>query len=106
VAERFLDAHYVKIDLGAAEALTGGVAGKKLADERRLVGESAIDESTRQPNVYYRFVEERPAGDDRSHLIYRATFAVEGADTFDRRILLVLQRSDGSWKVVNFEEFE
>jgi hypothetical protein len=106
VAERFLDAHYVKIDLVAAEALTGGVAEKKLGDERRLVGENAIDESTRHPNVYYRFVEERDAGADRAHLIYVATFAVDGADTFDRRILLVLQRSEGNWKIVNFEEFE
>ena len=106
VAERFLDAHYVKIDLAAAEALTGGVAGKKLGDERRLVGENAIDETTRHPHVYYRFVEERAAGAERAHLVYVATFAVDGADTFDRRILLVLQRSEGSWKIVNFEEFE
>ena len=106
IAERFLDAHYVKIDLAAAEELTGGVAGKKLGDERRLVGENAIDEATRQPHVYYRFVEERAAGADRAHFVYVATFAVDGADTFDRRILLVLQRSEGSWKIVNFEEFE
>ena len=106
-AERFLDAHYVKIDLDAATALTTGVAEKKLQDERRLVGQQFIDETTRQPTVYYRFLEERSeAGGDRSHLVYRATFAVDGADTFDRRILLVLQRADGGWKIVNFEEFE
>jgi hypothetical protein len=106
VAERFLDAHYVKIDLAAAEALTVGVAERKLGDERKLVEGQAIDDSTRQPHVYYRFVEERPAGAERSHLVYRATFAVDGADTFDRRILLVMQRGDTGWKIVNFEEFE
>ena len=106
VAERFLDAHYVRIDLAAAEALTVGVAEKKLGDERKLVEGQAIDEGTRQPHVYYRFIEERPAGAERSHLVYRATFAVDGADTFDRRILLVMQRDDTGWKIVNFEEFE
>ena len=106
VAERFLDAHYVSIDLAAAEALTVGVAEKKLGDERKLVEGQAIDEGTRQPHVYYRFVEERPAGAERAHLVYRATFAVDGADTFDRRILLVMQHGDTGWKIVNFEEFE
>jgi hypothetical protein len=106
VAERFLDAHYVKIDLAAAAALSSGVAERKIVEERRLVGEQAIDEATRQPNVYYRFVEERPDGSERSHIVYRATFAVAGADTFDRRILLMLQRQGESWKIVNFEEFE
>jgi hypothetical protein len=106
VAERFLDAHYVKIDLGAAAELSAGLAEKKIVEERRLVGEQAIDEATRQPNVYYRFVEERTDGAERSHFVYRATFAVEGADTFDRRILLMLKRQDGGWKIVNFEELE
>ena len=106
VAERFLDAHYVQIDLPAAEALTVGVAKRKLADERRLVSGQAIDEGTRKPTVYYALVEERPDGEAGSHFVYRATFTVDGADEFDRRILLSLRRETDGWRVANFEEFE
>lgn len=105
-AERFLDAHYVRIDRPTAEAIAVGVASKKLADERRLVEGQSIDEATRLPNVYYRLEEERPDGEARSRLIYRVTFAVDGADTFDRRVLLLLRREAESWRVANFEEFE
>jgi hypothetical protein len=106
VAERFLDAHYVDIDLGAAEDFVSGLAGKKLADERRLVEGQVIDESTRRPSVYYRLIEETPDGAGRSRFVYRATFTVDGAGAFDRRILLLLRREDGAWKVANFEEFD
>lgn len=106
VAERFLDAHYVDIDLGAAAGLVVGLAGRKLADERRLVEGQVIDESTRRPSVYYRLIEETADGDERSRFVYRATFALDGAGSFERRILLLLRREDGAWKVANFEEFE
>lgn len=106
VAERFLDAHYVNIDLAAAEKLATGVAGKKIGEERRLVVGQEIDESTRKPMVHYRLLEESPDGVDRLRVLYRATFSVAGAGDFDRRILLLLRREEAGWKVANFEEFE
>lgn len=106
VAERFLDAHYVNIDLPAAERLASGVAREKIGNERRLVGEQTIDEGTRKPTVHYRFLEERLEGDARSRLLFHATFTVASAESFERRILLVLRREPEGWKVVNFEEFE
>lgn len=105
-AERFLDAHYVRIDLAAAEALTAGVAGEKIAEERRLTAGQVIDEATLKPSVYYRLLEERPEGEDRSRFVYRATFTVTGSPDLERRILLILRREAPGWKVVNFEEFE
>lgn len=106
VAERFLDAHYVEIDLAAAQTLTTGLAERKIAEERQLTRGQVIDESTLQPSVYYRLLEERPEGDDRSRLVYQATFSVSGAPDLERRILLVLRRGSDGWKVVNFEEFQ
>jgi hypothetical protein len=106
VAELFLDAHYVNIDLTQAEGLVAGVASEKLAKEKHLVGDQQIDEGTRKPTVHYRLVDERPDGENRSRFIYRATFTVEGAGRFERQILLVLRREPEGWKVVNFEEFE
>ncbi|MEA2624251.1 MAG: hypothetical protein QOD06_296 [Candidatus Binatota bacterium] len=106
VAERFLDAHYVDIDLGTAEGLAAGVARNKVAEERRLTTGHRIDETTRKPTVYYRLLEQYPEGEARVRFVYRATFAVDGAGNFDRRILLVLRREQADWKVANFEEFE
>ena len=106
VAERFLDAHYVDIDLAIAETLTSGIAGRKIAEERRLTAGQPIDDGTRKPSVYYRLLEERPEGEDRSRFVYRATFTVPGSGEFERRILVVLKREPVGWKVVNFEEFE
>lgn len=106
LAERFLDAHYVQIDLAAAEKLASGVAGEKIAEERRLTAGQVIDDATRKPSVYYRLLEERPDGEARSRLVYQATFSMTGAPDFERRILLVLRREAPGWRVVNFEEFE
>jgi hypothetical protein len=106
VAERFLDAHYVAIDLAAAETFTAGLAGKKVSEERRLTEGQAIDENTLKPTVHYRLLEEHPDGEDRSRFLYQASFSVSGAGQFERRILLVLHRNREGWKVVNFEEFE
>src|SRR3989442_14096471 len=59
-AERFLDAHYVRIDLSAAREFTADLARRKVEDEMRLVRGPAIDETTRKPSVHYPLLEERP----------------------------------------------
>src|SRR5437867_3359855 len=55
-AERFLDAHFVHIDLPAALEFTAGLARHKVEDEIRLVAGQAIDETTRKPSVHYRLL--------------------------------------------------
>src|SRR5262249_37426745 len=70
VAERFLDAHYVLIDLPKALAFTSGVARQKVETEIGLTSGHEIDATTRKPHVRYRFLEERPAGDDGHSYLY------------------------------------
>jgi len=59
-AERFLDAHYVRIDLRDALPFTSGLARHKVEDELQLVEGQPIDAATRKPTVHYRLLEEHP----------------------------------------------
>jgi hypothetical protein len=106
VAERFLDAHYVRIDLQAAKALCTGLALRRVEDEIRLTAGTQIDDSTRPPQVYYQLLEEKARGGGRASLLYETTFAVDGAGQFTKKILLTLRQGDEGWRVTNFKEFD
>ena len=103
-AERFLDAHYVSIDLQAAQAVTGGLAREKLDREIALVGEQTIDATTRKPIVHYRFLSEQPAGEDAVYLAYLGQINVPDAEGFERRWLVTVRRAEHGWLVTNFQE--
>jgi hypothetical protein len=103
-AERFLDAHYVRIDLSAARELATGLARHKVEDEIRLVGGQEIDDSTRKPTIHYTLLEERPDGDAAVNFLYRADITVEDADRFERRWLVTVRREDAAWRVANYQE--
>jgi len=104
-AERFLDAHFVHIDLPAALEFTAGLARHKVEDEIRLVAGQAMDETTRKPSVHYRLLEERPDGEQAVSFLYRGNIAVEDAESFERRWLVTVRRDEGGWRVTNYQEF-
>lgn len=105
VAEQFLDAHYVEIDLEAAKQHCVGVARAKVEEEQRLVGDQHIDASTRRPHVGYRFVEQRDEAPDRVTFIYDGTVRFDDGTTSTLRWLVTTrQDADGSWKVSNYQD--
>jgi hypothetical protein len=104
VAESFLDAHYVRIDLRAAREFTTGVARQKVDGELALVEGQPIDETTRKPTVHYSLLEEHPDGEDAANYLYLGHITVEDADRFERRWLVTVRRVDGAWRVANFQE--
>jgi hypothetical protein len=105
VAERFLDQHYVHIDLDAAQPFCTGLALQKVRDEQRLTQGQQIDASTRKPTVHYRLIE---AKDDAEHptFVFQGTIDVEDAGQFTRKWLVTMRRDGDAWKVSNFEEFD
>ena len=105
-AERFLDAHYVHIDLPAALPFTSGLARQKVEAEIALVQGVTIDESTRKPTVHYTLLEEHPEGPEVVRLVYRGRVIPEGADAFERRWMLTVRRDADGWRVSNYQEFE
>ncbi len=103
-AERFLDAHYVAIDLPAARAVTGGLARHKVEQEIELTRGQEIDDTTRKPTVHYRLLEEHPDGEHSVNYVYLGSIAVEGADRFERRWLVTVRREPEGWRVTNYQE--
>ncbi len=106
VAEGFVDAHYVRIDLQAAAPFCSGVALRKLQEEQRLTQGQRIDESTRKPTVRYRVIEKRAEDGNHTTFIFEGTIQVEDAGRFTRKWLITTSRSGELWKVSNFEEFD
>jgi hypothetical protein len=105
-AERFLDAHYVHIDLAAALPFTSGLARQKVESEMALVRGVAIDESTRKPTVHYTLLEEHPDGPETVSFVYRGRVLPEDADAIERRWLVTVRREADGWRVTNYQEFE
>ena len=105
VAERFVDQHYVHINLEAAKPFCAGLALQKLRDEQRLTEGQAIDESTRKPAVHYRLIETK---DDAEHptFVFEGTIDVDDAGQFKRKWMITTRRDGDAWKVSNFEEFD
>src|SRR6185295_19766807 len=101
-AERFLDAHYVRIDLPASREMTVGVARHKVEEEIDLVRGQVIDEATRKPTVHYRMLEEHPDGETSVNFLYRGSITVEDADNFERRWLVTVRRQEDGWRVTNY----
>jgi hypothetical protein len=106
-AERFLDAHYVNIDLEAAKQYSVGVARFKVEEEQRLVGDQQIDASTRRPHVSYRMAEQRDETGEGVALVYDATLRFDDGETTALHWLITTRRdTDGTWKVSNYQEYE
>ncbi len=103
-AERFLDAHYVHIDLKSTLPFAAGVARHKVEEEIALVGEQAIDDSTRKPRVHYRLLDERPSTDGAVSFVYHGSIAVEDAEPLERRWLLTVRHEGNDWRVTNYQE--
>lgn len=102
--ERFLDTHYVRIDIRGALPLTHGVARAKVEEEIALTTGVPMDESTRPPSIHYRLIEETPGDDGGVRFLYQATIAPPGADAFQRRWLVLAREVEGAWMVTNYEE--
>ena len=103
-AERFLDAHYVEIDLPSALPYTSGLARHKVEEEMALVKGQDIDDTTRKPIVRYTFLEEHPDDDGGSKFLYRGKIIVDGADGFERRWLVTVRREESGFRVTNYQE--
>ena len=103
-AERFLDAHYVEIDLPAALPYTSGVARHKVEQEMELVKGVPIDDTTHKPIVRYSLAEERPDADGGTKFLYHGRILVDGGEGFDRRWLVTVRREGEGYRVTNYQE--
>jgi hypothetical protein len=106
VAERFLDEHYVRMDLERAKPYCVGVALQKIEEMQHLVGGEKIDEATRKPHVSYDLEKTNEESAERVSFLYRGTIRAEGLEDFTRHWLVTARKEADGWKVSNFQEFE
>ena len=105
VVDRFIAAHYMAIDLKAAEPLCTGLALDKLHEEMRLTEGQHIDETTRKPIVHYKLTAKRESPDHVQYM-FRATIDVPDGGSFERNWMITARKQADTWKVSNFSEYD
>lgn len=103
VAERFVDQHYVQMNLKSAETICTGIARDKVQKSIQLTQGVQIDDSTRKPRVSYQ-VTSHGETDSEASYVFNASVQVDGADTFESRWIVLTKKVDGKWMVANFTE--
>ncbi|HEY1438848.1 MAG TPA: hypothetical protein VGG82_15310 [Casimicrobiaceae bacterium] len=105
VVDRFIAAHYMAIDLKAAEPLCTGLALDKLHEEMRLTEGQHIDETTRKPIVHYKLTAKRESPDHIEYL-FRATIDVPDGGSFEKNWMITARKQADAWKISNFSEYD
>ena len=105
--KRFLDAHYVHIDLPSALPFTSGAGppeggvGDRAGEGRRR---STTPRASRPCTT--RCSRSVPTATEAVSYVYRGRIAVDGADSFERRWLVTVRQEAEGWRVTNYQEFE
>ena len=105
VVDRFINVHYMAIDLKDAEPLCTGLALDKLHQEMKLTAGQKIDDSTRKPVIHYKLKAERD-GNDRVEYVFRATIDVPDGGEFEKNWMITARKEGDTWKVSNFSEYD
>ncbi len=105
VVDRFIEAHYMAIDLKSAEPLCTGLALDKLRKEMALTEGQQIDDSTRKPLIHYKLKAERD-GQDHVTFLFLATIDVPDGGSFQKNWMITARRDGSDWKISNFNEYD
>jgi hypothetical protein len=105
VVDRFIEAHYIAINLKSSERWCTGLALEKLHQEEALTAGQAIDDETRKPTVHYKLQQQRD-GQDRVMYLFLATIDVPDGGTFDKKWMITARKEGEIWKVSNFNEYD
>ena len=105
VVERFIEAHYIAINLKSSERWCTGLALQKLHKEEALTAGQAIDEETRKPIIHYKLKDQRD-GRDRVIYLFLATIDVPDGGSFDKKWMITARKEGETWKVSNYGEYD
>jgi hypothetical protein len=105
VVERFIEAHYIAINLKSSERWCTGLALEKLHQEEALTKGQPIDEETRKPTIHYRLEQQRN-GPDRVMYLFLATIDVPDGGSFDKKWMITARKEGQTWKVSNYSEYD
>lgn len=107
VAERFVEAYYVRIDQVQALDFTAALAREKLQRELQLVAQARRGGSVEQarPKIEYTRAQIRLEG-PRVFFIYDLTIKPTHVSPMLKRVLITTEQLEEHWKVINFAEVD
>ncbi len=105
VVDRFIEAHYIAINLKSSERWCTGLALDKLHKEEALTLGQAIDDETRKPLIHYKLRDLRD-GKDRVMYLFLATIDVPDGGSFQKKWMITARKEAGTWKVSNYGEYD
>lgn len=105
VVDRFIEAHYIAINLKSSERWCTGLALDKLHKEEALTSGQTIDEETRKPLIHYKLKDQR-GGNDRVMYLFLATIDVPDGGSFEKKWMITARKEAGTWKVSNYGEYD
>jgi hypothetical protein len=105
VVERFIEAHYIAMNLKSSERWCTGLALDKVHKEQALTAGQAIDEETRKPVIHYKLKEQRD-GRDRVMYLFLATIDVPEGGSFNKKWMITARKEGEIWKVSNYGEYD
>jgi len=107
VAERFVEAYYVRIDQMQALEFAAALAREKLQQELQLVAQArrggGVDQA--RPKIQYTRTHTRPEG-HQVFFIYDLTIQPTQFSPMLKQVLITTERLGEHWKVINFTEMD
>lgn len=103
IARRFMEAYYVRADLGAAKGLVGGLASNKIEEQVELTRGQAVGAAREGREVAYSLVSRQEEG-DHHRFMYEIRIRLRGGGEFTRRSVVSVAQVGGAWRVTNFHE--
>ena len=103
VARAFMEAYYIRVDLGAAKALAAGLASRKLEEQVTLTRSQAVGGATEEREVAFTLVARQEEG-DQHRFMYEVRIRLKGAGEFTRRSVVSVGQVGGAWRVTNFQD--
>jgi hypothetical protein len=105
VVERFIEAHYIAMNLKSSERWCTGLALDKLHKEEVLTLGQAIDDETRKPTIHYKLKDQRD-GQDRVIYLFLATIDVPEGGSFEKKWMITARKEGPTWMVSNYSEYD
>jgi hypothetical protein len=105
VVDRFIEAHYIAINLKSSERWCTGLALDKLHKEEALTLGQSIDDETRKPTIHYKLKDQQD-GQDRVMYLFLATIDVPDGGSFQKKWMITARKEGPTWMVSNYSEYD
>jgi len=106
VANKFMNAYYVQIDLKEAQQLSGGLAKEKISQQVALLDGTSTGTApgagANAPSVTYKLISQQSPSPDEAIYIFEVDPHVQ--DIGHRKVFVKLRQETGKWTVSQFTE--